>query len=354
MHRLAIAPLRVDHRLHLGERAAGIEDVARDREPACRRARRGRTRALRPARRSAFWRRSAGASGSLTSTCMTSRASSAGPMPRPIGCRPSVITTSRWMPSVVADVLEQLAQALRRAHLPHLGGRPDGNVDEEVRRAGGELLRQDRRHHLPVRVDAERPLDRDQDVVGGREAGRAAPGDAAAVLAHDVVQRPEAELDAREHLHGVGGAGRRGDRAARRLRDQHAVRGDDRHDDHRGAVARNAADAVLVGDQRLVPVEALARIEHRAGQVQHLVAVELALAGGDQECGDLGLGEVVLGDVADDVAIVVGQVEPLAGDLAAHGVHRRRRLGLRDAHEASLARCRAGRTPVRTGPARSA
>ena len=49
----------------------------------------------RPASRSAFSRRSAGAAGSLRSTRITSRASSTGPMPLPIGWLPSVIITSR-------------------------------------------------------------------------------------------------------------------------------------------------------------------------------------------------------------------------------------------------------------------
>ncbi len=49
---------------------------------------------MRPASRSDFCRRSDGASGWFSSTCITSRASSTGPTPRPIGWRPSVITTS--------------------------------------------------------------------------------------------------------------------------------------------------------------------------------------------------------------------------------------------------------------------
>jgi hypothetical protein len=56
----------------------------------------------------------------------------------------------------------------------------------------------------------------------------------------------ERNLHLGQHLHRVGGAGRRRDRARARLRAQHAVGGHDGHDQHRRAVARDAADAVLV------------------------------------------------------------------------------------------------------------
>ena len=76
----------------------------------------------------------------------------------------------------------------------------------------------------------------------------------------------DAEIDARQHLHGVGGAGRRGDGARGGLRDRQPMRGDDRHHDHRGAVAGNAADAMLVDDDSAefpisswVPASAIAR-----------------------------------------------------------------------------------------------
>jgi hypothetical protein len=84
------------------------------------------------------------------------------------------------------------------------------------------------------------------------------------------------------------------------------------------------------------PMQCLsARFHHRAGEVEHLVAVELALAARDEERGDLDLGEVIVRDVADDVAVVAGG-EPFPRDLAADRVHRCRWLGLRDAHEASV------------------
>ena len=157
----------------------------------------------------------------------------------------------------------------------------------------------------------------------------AAPGEAAAVLAHDGVQRVDREIHLRQHFHGVGGAGRRGDGAAGGLGDQHAVRGDDRHHQHRGAVARDAADAVLVDDQRLIPVEPLAGFAPWRGSGYSTSSrSRSALPGGDQERRHLGLGVAVVGDVADDgLEVVLG--EPLAVDLAPHRIHRGRWFGVR-------------------------
>jgi hypothetical protein len=146
-------------------------------------------------------------------------------------------------------IFKQAAQALRLRHGAHLGRGADGNVEHQVGGAGGDLLRQDGRHHLPRRVDGQRALDRDQHVVGGRELGRAAPGQAAAVVAHDALQLLQRQLDVGQHLHGVGRARRRGDGTRRGLGAQHAVRRHDGHDQHGGAVARDAADAVLVHHQ---------------------------------------------------------------------------------------------------------
>ncbi|HVB48512.1 MAG TPA: hypothetical protein VNF69_09005 [Burkholderiales bacterium] len=103
--------------------------------------------------------------------------------------------------------LEQLAQALRLAHVPNLGARPDRNVDQQMRRAGRRLLRKNRRDHLALRVEVERALDRYQGLVRRREVRPAAPGDAAAQLAHVAAHRVERDLDLRQHLHGVGGPG---------------------------------------------------------------------------------------------------------------------------------------------------
>ena len=60
---------------------------------------------------------------------------------------------------MIADKLEQTAQLLRFVHVAHLRAWPDRDVDQQMRRTGGQLFRQDRCHHLAVGVDAERPLD---------------------------------------------------------------------------------------------------------------------------------------------------------------------------------------------------
>jgi hypothetical protein len=232
------------------------------------------------------------------------------------------------MPSCAATYSKSLRSRCA-SHVPDLRRRPDRKIDEEVGRAGGDLLREDRRDHLPLRVEAQRPLDRDQNVVGGREPRGAAPRDAAALLAHQATQAVERQLDLGEHLHGVGGAGGRSDRAARGLRDHHAVRRHDRDDEKRGAVAWNAADAMLVDDERLLPVEALAGVDHRAREREHLVPIHLGLPGGDQERADLGLGIAARSDVADDFG-VVRRREAVAGDLAPHRVHRRGGFGVLD------------------------
>ena len=105
-------------------------------------------------------------------------------------------------------VLKQAAQALRFRHGAHFGRGADRNVEHQMGGACGDLLRQDGRHHLPRRVDGQRALDRDQHIVGGRELGRAPPGQAAAVVAHDALQVLQRQLDIGQHLHGVGCARR--------------------------------------------------------------------------------------------------------------------------------------------------
>ena len=129
---------------------------------------------------------------------------------------------------------------------------------------------------LPFAVEVERALDPDQNVVGRAQADRAAPHDAAAFALDHAPDRRGIEIDRRQRLHGVGGAGRRGDRARRRLRHHEAERGDDRDDDRRGAVAGQAADAVLVDHGAGGPLQAIAGLDHRTGERQHLLVVRAA------------------------------------------------------------------------------
>ena len=197
--------------------------------------------------------------------------------------------------------------------------------------ACGDLLRQDGRHHLPRRVDGQRALDRDQHIVGGRELGRAPPGQAAAVVAHDALQVLQRQLDIGQHLHGVGCARRRCDGTRRSLGTQHAVRRHDGHDQHGGTVARDAADAVLVHHQALVPIKPLARGHHGVGEEEHFFAVQLVAVARDDEGRELDLGIAVLGDITHDGTQVFAP-QALPRDLAEQRPHGFGRLGLRHRH----------------------
>ena len=195
--------------------------------------------------------------------------------------------------------------------------------------AGSEFLGQDRGHQLSGRIERKGAFDRDQGVVHGGQARRAAPGQTAPVGPYDVVEMVGWEFDLGEYLHGIRGARRGGDRTARGLGDEHPMGGDDRHDEHAGAVARYAADAVLVGDQGFMPVQLFAAARHSARQRQHLIALHPGLGTGDQEGRHLDLGIAVLHDVAGD-RLVVGEGEPLTGDLTMHRMQGRGRFGMCD------------------------
>ena len=185
----------------------------------CPRARAARRRARSPAAR-----RSRGASGSHRRTARTSRASSAGPMPRPTGCNPSVSTTLVCSPNVSATLDERARQRLAGLRRSHLRGRADGKIDHQMGGAGGDLLRQHRSDHLPFGIEIERPLDADEDVVGRAQLDRAAPDHASALALDDAANGGCVEIDRRHRLHRVRGSGRRGDRARRCLRHHQAER----------------------------------------------------------------------------------------------------------------------------------
>ncbi len=206
---------------------------------------------------------------------------------------------------------------------------PMGMSSTEMGGTGSDFLGQDGRHHLPGRIDVQRPLDRDQHVVSGRQVGGAAPDQTAAVPLHDAGELLERQLHIRQHLHGVGGAGGRGDGARRRLGKHQPIGRHDGHHQHRGAVARNAADAVLVDHQRRLPVKPPAAGHHGFGEEIDLFAVQLAAVAGDHERGQLDLGIAVAGDVAHDRGELFA-AQPLAVDLAKQRRHGHRRLGLRN------------------------
>ena len=106
-------------------------------------------------------------------------------------------------------------------------------------------------------------FDRDENIVGRRQIDVPAPDQTAAAGADDFLHLLDADIDPGQHFHGVGRAGRRGNRARGGLGNGEPVRRHDRDDDHRGAVARNAADAMLVDDDgsvqaNFVPARAIA------------------------------------------------------------------------------------------------
>ena len=124
---------------------------------------------------------------------------------------------------------------------------------------GRELFRHDRGDHLLAGIEAERTFDGDENVVGRRQIDVPAPDQTAAAGGDDFLHLFDADIDPGQHFHGVGGTGRRGDRARGGLGNGQPVRRHDRDDDHRGAVARNAADAMLVDDDRVSAISIACR-----------------------------------------------------------------------------------------------
>ena len=121
--------------------------------------------------------------------------------------------------------------------------------------------------------------------------------------------------------------------------------GDDRHHDHGGAVARNAADAMLVDDDRVLPFQLRAGGGHRVNQSEQFTAGHEARRT-DQECGDLHVRIAVVRQIADD-GIDFGRLERPAPNLAADGIEAFGRGGRTDRHETAgglgeAAECRLG------------
>ena len=92
---------------------------------------------------------------------------------------------------------------------------------------------------------------------------------------------------------------------------------------HRGAVARDATDAVLVGYQVAMPVQALALGHHGACQVHYLFTIQSCLPGRYQEGRDLHPGIAPLRDVARNASEFL-RLQAFALDLPTHSLHRLR------------------------------
>ena len=157
---------------------------------------------------------------------------------------------------------------------PNLGGRSHRNIDKDAGRARSSLLGQDTRHELTVAIEIERAFDPYQQVVGRAEVELAAPCKASSFGFDYPAQVRDLQRDRGHHLHGIGGPGRRSDRPARGLGDAEARSRYDGDHDRRSAIARKAANAVLVEDQPLAPVEGLPRILHCTGQGNCLIDVQ--------------------------------------------------------------------------------
>jgi hypothetical protein len=177
-------------------------------------------------------------------------------------------------------------------------------------------LGQDGRHHEPLAVDAERPFDANQHVVGRADAHGAAPDDTSAFALDDAAHRRQVQVDGRERLHHIGRTGRRSDGARRGLGHHHAACRDDGHHQQRGAVARQSADAMLVQHGRGAPVEALSDVDHGARQRHGLVQVEPTAGADRHERGHVDVGKAPAADVFHERA-QRGVVQPAAMHLVA-------------------------------------
>ena len=150
---------------------------------------------------------------------------------------------------------------------------------------GGRLFRQYARYELTGGVEIEGAFDTDKMIVGRTEGEPATPDEATALGFDHPAQRGGVKRDGRHHLHGVGGSGRRCDRTARRLGDQMPRRRDDRDDDGCRPVARQSADAMLIEDSVLPPVERLPCFLHGAGQRHGFGLVQPVAGAGGHEGG---------------------------------------------------------------------
>ncbi len=148
-------------------------------------------------------------------------------------------------------------------------------------------------------VEVERTLDTDQQLVRGAEMHGAAPNDAAAFAGHNTLHCRNVELHGGKGFHYIGRTGRRGNGPRGGLWDRQAGGGDNGNHKRRCAVARQAADRVLVYDRSRVPVELIADPDHRSCERNHLVLGHGPRRTGCDESGQLNVGIAAMDDIIE-------------------------------------------------------
>ena len=196
-------------------------------------------------------------------------------------------------------------------------------------RAGGDLLGENRGHHLADRIDVEHPFDSDDYIVGRTQPDGAAPHDTPAFAFDHPADRGDVEVDGCQYFHRVGGAGRRGDRPRGCLGHDQAFSGHDRDDDRRRAISRQSADTMLVDDDRAGPAQPLTDINHGPGEPDGFILIERHCRTGRHEGCEMDIAVPTLGDVADDRGEGLF-AKPVPVDATAYVAERGERLGVRD------------------------
>ena len=193
---------------------------------------------MRLAKNSAFSIRSAGASGWLSRTQITSRASSAGPIPRPIGLLPSVAKACTVNPRPRPTISNSAASSSASPSVLSLALFPNGRSTMTWVEPAVNFFDKIEATDQRFEINPQRPRDRIHHVVDHRVVKPAVPGDASARLFQAKAKLGRTQFDIRERFHRIGCAGGRGDRPRGGLRHEKATMGgDDWNDDQRNTAS---------------------------------------------------------------------------------------------------------------------
>ena len=254
---------------------------------------------------------------SLPNTASTSRASSAGPTPRPTGCAPSV-STGRTRSPTASPTSRSSRSSLAAASSPRTLARgPTGTSTSTWVEPAATFLESTEATSWPGAVELQRPLHADEQIVGRAQPGRAAPDDAATLPLDDpadgrgvqlhrgevsiVSAVPAGEVMALEEVLGI-----RWPAAAMIGTITSVVR----------LPGRPPTECLSSTGARR-PREPLTHAHHRAGQIDGLPAVQALARAGGEEGSDVDVGVLAGRHVADDLGEGRG-VEPLSVDLGTH------------------------------------